>query len=323
LIASVLRDPLRRALRARVRRPVRTGRGTVRRRHLGPLPDRRARLLVAVAIVVLAAIVGGGYMWLRDSSLVAVQRVSVSGLSGADAGQIRAALTAAARSMTTLDVRTATLRAAVSPYPAVAGIEVSTQFPHGLRIRVTERSPIAEILVAGRPVPVAGDGTLLRDVSAGAGLPVLTLAAAPGGVRIEDPGARAQLRVLEAAPAAMLRRVASVSSGYWHGIVVHLRQGPVLYFGTADRPVAKWRAVLAVLATPATAGADYIDVSDPDRPAAGSNSSAVAGALSSAGSAGPTGTAATAGTAGTVATAGTTGTAASAGTGATAGTAAP
>ena len=51
-----------------------------------------------------------------------------------------------------------------------------------------------------------------------------------------------------------------------------LRDGPVVYFGSSDQLAAKWSAVTAVLASPTSAGADYIDVTDPGRPAAGTGS---------------------------------------------------
>ena len=296
---------MRRSLGGRLRR-LSPAAGRSRARGTSGRPRRR--LFALVALVVIAAIAGGGYLWLRDSPLVAVERVTVTGLSGPDAAQIRASLTAAARGMTTLDVRTGTLRAAVSPYPVVAGIEVSAQFPHGLRIRVSERLPIAQVLIGGRLVPVAADGTLLHDEASSSGLPTLTLAAEPGGARLQDAGALGGLSVLAAAPAGVPARVLSVSSDYWHGIVVHLRQGPVIYFGRPDRPVAKWQAALAVLAAASTAGADYIDVTDPGRAAAGTNSSAGLAAAgitpggASTAAAGATGTTAAPGSGGVAAT---------------------
>jgi cell division protein FtsQ len=51
---------------------------------------------------------------------------------------------------------------------------------------------------------------------------------------------------------------------------VALRAGPALYFGGAHQLAAKWQSAVAVLANPSSAGAAYIDVSDPSRPAAGS-----------------------------------------------------
>lgn len=234
--------------------------------------SRRARL--AIVVVAVLALLAGGWVWLRDSPLVAVQRVTVTGLGGAQSSQIRAALTVAARGMTTLDVREGTLRAAVSSYPVVKGLSVSTQFPHGLAIVVSEQLPVAEVMVGAHPLLVASDGTVLHDVQATGPLPALTVKAVPGGNTVQDPMALLELRALAAAPSQMLARISGVATDYWHGIVVSVRQGPSIYFGSGDRLDAKWQAALAVLATPADAGASYIDVTDPQRAAAGSSSAA-------------------------------------------------
>ena len=124
-----------------------------------------------ITLVVVLVVLVGGWLWLRDSSLVAVQRVRVIGVSGPDARQIRAALVAAARNMTTLDVQMGQLQTAVAPYPVVKRLEVSTQFPHGMRIRVVEQVPVASRQAGGRRTAVAGDGTLLHDVGPTAALP--------------------------------------------------------------------------------------------------------------------------------------------------------
>ena len=135
--------PGRRVLRgrARLRRP------RIRR--------QRIRLLVA-AIVLAAVILTGGWFLLRDSPLVSVDHVTVTGVDGADAGAITSALRSAARRMTTLDVQTAQLRAAVSRFPEVKALSVSTQLPHGLVIHVVELRPVAVVEVGGLKVQVTG-----------------------------------------------------------------------------------------------------------------------------------------------------------------------
>ena len=102
--------PLLRAL-ARVRRRPRPGarRSTSAGR---PRSTRQRLVLAAVVLASLAALAGAGWVWLRDSSLVAIQKITVTGQSGPDAGQIRRALIAAARTMTTLDVKRLGLAAA-------------------------------------------------------------------------------------------------------------------------------------------------------------------------------------------------------------------
>jgi cell division protein FtsQ len=254
------------------------------------LPRPRPR--VVVAIVAVLAVLGGAWLWVRQSSLVAVKRVSVAGASGPDATQIRAALVSAARDMTTLDVQMSHLRTAVSPYPVVKGLRVSTQFPHGMRIRVVEQVPVAMVQVDGRNTPVAGDGTLLRDVTTEAQLPSIGLSVAPGGTRLTGI-ARSEVELLAAAPYRLLVRVQLASSDSVHGLVVQLRDGPRLYFGGASQFSSKWDAVIEVLAAPSSASARYIDVTDATRPAAGSGfddgSTTPSGAVSSGRSGGSTG----------------------------------
>lgn len=244
-------------------------------------------LAAALAIVLVA---GGAWLWLRDSSLVAVNRVTVTGESGPDAGQIRSALTAAARNMTTLDVQMSQLRIAVEPYPVVKDLSVSTQFPHGMRIRVIEQVPVAVVAAAGHTIAVAGDGTLLRDVIPSASLPTIALSVVPGGTRLTG-SARGEARLVAAAPYQLLTKLGQVSTAPSHGLVVQLRGGPSIYFGSAAQLGAKWAAAAAVLADPGSSGAPYIDVTDPRRPAAGGGSDA-GGPASSATVSSPAGTSA-------------------------------
>jgi cell division protein FtsQ len=244
---------------------------TVKRR----IRPRVGRL--AVAAVVLVALAVGGWLWLRDSSLVAVEHVEVSGAYGPDAAQIRSALVSSARNMTTLDVRTGQLRTAVAPYPVVKNLRVSTEFPHGLRIRVVEQVPVGALLAGGHTVTAGGDGTLLRDVPAGS-LPTIPVPSLPGGSHVTDPAALDALALLAAAPARLLPKIGQVTTIGPHGLVAQLRDGPAIYFGDTTDQAAKWVAATEVLADPGSAGAGYIDVTDPARPAAGVSASAVTAA---------------------------------------------
>lgn len=229
---------------------------------------RRVRLLV-LALVGAGLLLGGGWLWFRDSSFVAVQNVAVTGDRGPDAAAISSALSSAARSMTTLDVQIGRLYAAVSAYTVVQSLEVSTQFPHGMRIHVIERLPVALVIVAGRREAVAADGSLLHGLSPVPILPRLGLAVAPGGPRLADPQSVQELAAATAAPSPLRRRISMVRLVAGPGLVASLRHGPSIYLGDATGLRAKWAAAVAVLDDPGSAGAAYIDVSDPGRPAAG------------------------------------------------------
>jgi cell division protein FtsQ len=230
------------------------------------LASRRSRAVLAIAA--LLVIVGAFGLWLRTSSLVRVQRVTVTGIDGAQAGSIRDALTIAARDMTTLAVDDKALRDAVATYPVVRSLRASADFPHRLRITVNAYEPIAAVQSGGgAPTPVASDGTLLRGANA-KHLPVVGIRSMPGGNRVSDAGALQAIRLVAAAPAPLRARVDRVFQGR-RGLAATVQDGPKLYFGGGDRPRAKWSAAARVLAAETAQGATYVDVRIPERPVAG------------------------------------------------------
>lgn len=228
-----------------------------------PRPSRA----VVWALAILALVIAGG-MWLRDSSLVAVKKVTVTGLTGPQAGRIAAQLEAAARDMTTLHVRGDQLRAVTEPYAVVKDLRVSTDFPHGLKIDVIENTPVAAISVNGAKTPVAADGKIIRGASQN-DLPIVPLKVAPTGASVADGTARHAIAALAAAPEALRARVTRASTTHDGGLTLELRDGPDLRFGGADRLAAKWAAAAAILSSGQAAGATYLDLRYPERSAAG------------------------------------------------------
>jgi cell division protein FtsQ len=228
---------------------------------------RRLRRRAIVGLIVAGAL-AGGWLWLRDSSLVDVRKVTVSGAVGRDGPAIADTLRVATSDMTTLHVRPADLRSAVRAYPIVRGLRVAADPPHRLRIQVLYRRPVAVALIAGRRVPVAADGTLLSR-AAGAGLPAVPAQGAAGARRLTDPAARAAVALLGAAPRVLLPLVDGVQRD-GDGLHLAFRSGPRVDFGVPVALRAKWAAAARLLADPRVAGASYVDVSAPDRPVAGS-----------------------------------------------------
>jgi cell division protein FtsQ len=228
-----------------------------------PRPSRA----VVWALALLALLIAGG-LWLRDSSLVAVNKVTVTGLSGPEAARITGQLEAAARDMTTLHVRGDQLRAVTQPYPVVKDLRVSSDFPHGLKIEVVENTPVAAIVVNGAKTPVTADGKIIRGASL-SDLPIVPLKVAPTGASVVDGTARRAIAALAAAPAALRARVTRASTTHDGGLTLELRDGPDLRFGGADRLAAKWAAATAILASGQATGATYLDLRYPERSAAG------------------------------------------------------
>jgi cell division protein FtsQ len=228
---------------------------------------RRSFLRGFAAVIVLAGVGVGGWLWLRDSSLVAVTAVRVTGASTSDEPRIRSALESAARDMTTLHVRQEILDEAVARFPSVAGLRVDIDFPHRISIQVLEHRPVAALDVDGQRTPVSGGGIVLTGVQADDDLPTIRRDQLPGP-RVGDAKTRAALAVAAEAPTPLLARGERL---WWgpEGLTMDLRDGPPLVFGTRDDAAAKWAAAARVLAEPSAAGATYLDLRVPGRVAAG------------------------------------------------------
>jgi cell division protein FtsQ len=229
------------------------------------LASRKATVVAAtlLALVVLGAM----FLWLRDSSLVGVRQVDITGVSGSQADDIRGALTDAARHMTTLHVRKDVLRDAVQSYPVVRELHADADFPHRLRITVNSYDPIGSMELGGRSVAIARDGTVL-DGTPTKGLTAIAATGSAAGTKITGTEATKLVRLLAAAPAPLRSRALRAYKGP-NGLAVDLRDGPRLDFGDLAQVDAKWLAAAAVLADEDSRGASYVDVRLPERPVAG------------------------------------------------------
>jgi cell division protein FtsQ len=205
---------------------------------------------ILAGVVVTACALVAGWFGLRDSSVVQVRDVFVTGLSSAEEPQIREALKTAALDMTTLHVREDQLRAAVAQYPSIAGISTDAAIDSG-----------------GGKVAASGDGRVLRGMKF-SGLPTLTVKSAPAGERVTDRRTLGALGVAGGAPPELRPRIARLWSGD-RGLTVDLRNGPDLVFGSGSDAARKWQAAIRVLADASSAGATYLDLRVPERVAAG------------------------------------------------------
>jgi cell division protein FtsQ len=231
-------------------------------------PHGRRRL---AALLILAAGLGALYFyWLRDSSLVRVERVSITGVSATpDGARVRAKLDAAAKHMTTLHLDPGALRDAVANEPTVHSLSVRPDFPHRLRISIVENQAVALLVSPGRSVAAAPDGTVLASSKVPTGLPVVQVDSLPSGARVPLGVTRDRLAVAGAAPEKLLSRVDSIAIEPGRGAVAQIHDGPVVIFGRPIDLSRKWAAAVAVLADHSSAGASYIDVRMPERPVAG------------------------------------------------------
>jgi len=236
-------------------------------RALKPSPRLQRRVMTLLAA---SAVFAAAYMlYLRDSGLVAVKQVTVTGLTGEAANEVRAALDRVARDSTTLHVDRAAIEQVAARFPAIESVVITPDFPNSMGIRVIEHRPAALLALGERKVAVAGDGSVLTDLDVKGSLPTIAI---EGGfpARALEPGpALDAVRVAGGAPAVITARLEKIGRERGRGVVVHVKDGPELVFGDASRIAAKWGAALRVLADRDAAGAEYVDVRIPERPAAG------------------------------------------------------
>ena len=198
----------------------------------------------------------GGWLWLRDSCLVARRATSqITGVtaSDGDAGRARALEARGARDDHA--ARPRRTRCATRSRAVPLGRRPARSRPTSrtrCAIQVIERQPVAALATGRR----SGPGHRRRASCCAASradrdLPSsIRHGATPAGDRVTDRRAlaRARDRRRRARRAAAPHRASSTSGR--RGVIVDLRDGPRLIFGAADDARAKWTAAARVLAEP-------------------------------------------------------------------------
>lgn len=219
--------------------------------------------LVVVAVALIA-----GFLLIRDSSLVAVESVKVTGLVKGDPKGLEGAISRAAREMTTLHIDNDALARIAARYATVKKVSAKPVFPNKLKLEVIHHSPVAVISTTEGTAALTRDGTVVEGLKATKGLPRIQVQRKLSGSSVRGRMARASLALLVATPSAWRERIRMVYVGP-KGLTVALRDGPKIYFGAGSDPALQWRAAARLLAEPSVRAATYIDVSSSERPAVG------------------------------------------------------
>jgi hypothetical protein len=129
--------------------------------------------------------------------------------------------------------------------------------------RLKPLTPTSAIGSGKDAVGVTASGVILFGMPAPAegSLPLLPVSEPPKQGYLAGPLLE-QARVLGAAPAPLCPYVEGSYYGE-SGVDVKLRSGIELRFGGASQVTQKWRAALAILASPTTTSLDYVDLHSP------------------------------------------------------------
>ncbi|MDQ1696351.1 MAG: cell division protein FtsQ [Frankiaceae bacterium] len=226
----------------------------VARRRAGRRRAARPLILVLAGLITLGA---GGWLAL-NSSLVAVRTITVEGTSRLVVADVmRVAAVRRGTSLFRLDSSAVARR--VARIPAVAHVEVARNWPHGVVISVTERTPVAVVRGPTGAVLLDRVGVAFdTEAEPPPGLVNVQLSAPVPGAG--DPAARAALQVLGALPTGVRRRVATVQAPSPFAVTLVLNGGRTVVWGSAADSTTKAAVLHALLHRHAR----VFDVSTPD-----------------------------------------------------------
>ena len=242
------------------------------RNRLSAPPRRRVPpgVLAAVALVTVAV---GGYVAARQTALFALHRIQVDGAPPAVAAQVRATLRAyVGRSLVRFDAAAAARR--LSAVSEIADMHFDRAFPHTLKVRVRLERPVAVLRQGADAWLVSSSARVLRhlDRRPYPRLPRIWVPQSAsigvnstlGGLGAKGVAALAPLR-----PLRIGADVRQVRTGDGELTLV-LGSGTELRLG--DSGDLRLKVSIAKQLLPLAVGAQYVDISVPERPVTGYNS---------------------------------------------------
>ncbi|MER6160190.1 FtsQ-type POTRA domain-containing protein [Streptomyces sp. NPDC001868] len=244
----------------------------------GPPPRRRLpgpRALIAAAVALL--LVGGASVWtLYGSSWLRAEQVSVSGTRVLTEDQVRGvADVPLGDPLVSVDLDGIESRL-LRELPRIDSVEVVRSWPHGIGLKVSERTAVLIVEAAGNAgkyVEVDAKGVRFATVSrAPEGVPLLELSMSRSGSSAaslrrfdEDRLVREAVRAAGAIPAAIAHETLVVKVRSYDSISLELTGDRTVAWGSAEKGRAKARALTALMKAAPDAG--HFDVSVPTAPA--------------------------------------------------------
>ncbi len=197
------------------------------------LPAEGRRLLrgpkLAAAVVGMLALLILALGAVSRSSVLHVREIEVSGASHLSRTDV-VRLSGLSDRTNVLWVDTSAAVRRLESDPWIARASVDRQLPFGLRITVTERTPVAVLNEGDRRVLIAGDGTPLGLAPRASGLPAIVVPPRPA-LSGPAPDVGGPARVLESLPEKIRRQVRRVVLEADGAVRLLLRGGPTVDYG--------------------------------------------------------------------------------------------
>lgn len=228
-----------------------------------------------IIIVVLGvSLLGAGAVWaLYGSQWLRVREVTVTGTAVLTPQQVReVAVVTVGTPLVSVDTDAVEARLR-KELPRIDSVEVVRSWPHGISVKVVERTPVLLVRKGANFVEVDDGGVRFATVSeAPKGIPLLEMAApssrsAAASLRRfgEARLVREAVRTAGSLPSAVARGTSLVKVRSYDDIALRLKDGRTVAWGSAENGAAKGRALTALMKAVPTAR--HFDVSAPTAPA--------------------------------------------------------
>lgn len=229
---------------------------------------RRRRVLRALVLLLAVLLVAGAIWAVWFSSLLAAKQVRVIGVEGSRADAVLAqARIPVGQPLARIDTQPA--EEAVRSLPWVATAEVRRGWPSEIVIAVTTREPVAVLLGAASATSATTPGATasapVRQAVDASGVVFDPEGALPKDlprVTAQGDALTEAMAVLSGLPEDLSRRVSSVEATTRDNVVLRLKSGDQVRWGSADQEAFKADVLRALLRRKA----DLYDVSAPEMP---------------------------------------------------------
>ena len=195
--------------------------------------------------------------------MLAVESIRITGTSRLKVAQLQSALKSQLGTPLPM-VNSDKIGEALKSFPLIESFSITSRPPHSLVIRITERSPIAEVVVGGTSYLYDPAGVRIGQTKGSDSYPQIAINGDPAN---SDEYALA-IDVLLALPASLLPRVYSIDAKTKDNVTMELRgnAGQRIVWGDASRSALKSKVLAALIRNYKKSDRVTFDVSSPTAP---------------------------------------------------------
>ncbi|RRQ89312.1 cell division protein FtsQ/DivIB [Streptomyces griseofuscus] len=234
---------------------------------------KRLRLRTIVILAMAVVLVAAGAVWvLYGSSWLRVTRVPVSGTRVLTPAEVRdAAAVPVGAPLVSVDTDAIAARMR-RKLPRIDTVDVFRSWPHGIELKVTERTPVLLMRKGKNFVEVDHKGVRFATIAqAPRGVPLLRMSVSSSGSAAAslrrfgtDRLVREAVLVAGELPGSVRRLTGTVEVHSYDDIRLELADGRTVAWGSGENGRAKARTLTALMK--AASGAHHFDVSVPTAP---------------------------------------------------------